>query len=186
MPGFLGGGNYRNPAERVFGLHTNVSIDMGNLPTLPERADKHMKSALVFHLRDAAEAIIEAAKLSLFKPGDFPMHKHGVDTGLLRESLTFQLVEGLLAVEGVFYDLMSEEAEYWKWVEFGHWVTNAQTPWFWPGYHYLEGAIRTMGLTAIRRSVRAAWSDAMVQLAAEARTANPMTGSVGPSALLGR
>lgn len=183
---FFGGGNYRIPSQRSFGLNINTKVEMGNLPTLPERADEHLKEALVFHLRDAAESIIEAAKLSLFKPGDFPVHKHGVDTGRLRESLTYQLVEELLSNEGVFYDLLSEEAEYWKWVEFGHWVVNAKTPWFWPGYHYLEGAIRTVGLRVIRRAVRAAWSDAMVKLAAESRAANPATGHIGPSPLLGR
>lgn len=185
MPRFSFPSSYKNPMDRMAGVSVNVTVDMGNLPTLPQRMDEHMKVALTFHLRDAAEGIIEAAKLSLFKPGDFPMHKHGVDTGKLRASLTHHLVEALLS-EGVYYDLMSDEAEYWKWVEFGHWVTNAQTPWFWPGYHYLEGALRTVGLPLIMRACRAAWHDTAIALAGEARAANPLTGSIGPSALFGR
>lgn len=180
MPRFFAPTSYENPVGRITGISASVTIDMGNLPTLPERLDKHFKTALIFHLKDAAEGIIERAKLSLWKPGDFPMHKHGVDTGLLRESLTMQLVEALL-YEGVYYDLLSEEAEYWKWVEFGHWVMNAKTPWFWPGYHYLEGALRDVGPALIMRSLRAAWFDTAKVLATEARVSD-----LAPSQLLRR
>lgn len=168
MPSFLPPSSYINPAGRQTGIVSVVSVDMGNLPTLPDRMSDHMRDALIFHLKDAAEGIIEAAKLSLFKPADFPMHKHGVDTGRLKESLTYQLVDALLET-GVYYDLESDEAPYWKWVEFGHWVMNAKTPWFWPGYHYLENALKTVGIPLVIRSVRAAWHDTAIALAAEAR-----------------
>jgi hypothetical protein len=185
MPTFTGASSYMNPLGRVVGLNSRVSVDMGNLPTLPERMDEHLKQRLIWHLRDTCEGIIEAAKLSLFKPGDFPVHKHGVDTGLLRESLTYHLVETLLT-SGVYYDLLSDEAPYWKWVEFGHWVVNAETPWFWPGYHYLENAIQTVGIRLLMRSVRAAWHDTVIVLAQEARAASPLTGHIGPSPMFGR
>lgn len=185
MPSFIPARSYTNPLGRVVGLNTRVSVDMGNLPTLPDRMNQHLKERLVFHLRDTCEGIIEAAKLSLWRPGDFPEHKHGVDTGRLRESLTYHLVTALMH-EGVYYDLLSDDAEYWQWVEFGHWVVNAKTPWFWPGYHFLEGAIQSVGLSLIMRSLRAAWHDTVIVLAKEARVAHPGTGRIGPSALLGR
>jgi hypothetical protein len=167
--------DYRNPANRQFGVH--ASVDMLNLPTLPERMHERLTQALVFHLKDAAEAIIEDARLQLV-PG------HGYDTGLLSETLTYDLAAGLLAT-GVYYDLLSREAEYWQWVEFGHWVMNARQPWFWPGYHYLENAIG-MNIPKITRSVRAAWADTAIALAAEARVPVPGMHPGGTSPLLRR
>ena len=66
----------------------------------------------------------------------------------------------------MFYDLLSEEAHYWRYVEFGHWI--AGTHQFWPGYHFLENSIRAHE-TRIRGAVREAWADTVMRLASEAR-----------------
>ena len=180
-----------NTGPRSFVVHADV--DMGNLPTLPVRMTERFQQALVFHLRDVAEAVVEDAKMQLQPLGHAPgaiRGPHvdlpgGYDTGRLHESLTFHLVHGLLASGIVAYDFDSEEAEYWAYVEFGHWVVNAQSPWFWRGYHMLENAIQ-MNLPKLRRSVRAAWADTAVALAAEARVPRPGMHAGGTSPLLHR
>jgi hypothetical protein len=151
------GGNYQNPLQRQFGI--TVAIEEFNLPTLPDRMADVLQEALIFHLKDAAEAVISDAQMQLV-PG------HGYDTGLLHDSLVYRLAEHLLAT-GVFYDLLSEQAYYWRYVEFGHWTTAGN---WWEGYHFLENAI-LMNEGHIRRTVREAWADTMVKLAAEARAA---------------
>ena len=176
-----------------FMLTLDTSVDMGNLPTLPERMHERLVQALIFHLRDVCEAVVEDARMQLqplgHGPGeivgphvDFP---GGYDTGKLRDSLTYHLVDSLISSGMVAYDLDSEEAEYWKWIEFGHWVTRAKTPWYWQGYHMLENAIG-MNIMKLRRAVRMAWSDTMVALAAEARTPMPGMRPGGTSGLLHR
>lgn len=149
--------DYRNPTNRM--MEITVDIELFNLMSLPERFDVHLKEALVWHLRDVAEAVIDTAQSTLV-PG------HGYDTGLLKSSLVSRLIEHLMPV-GVFYQLLSEQAYYWRWVEFGHWMQNGK---FWPGYHYLEGALRVHE-ASIRRAVREAWADTARKLAAEARAA---------------
>lgn len=148
--------NYRNPNDRSMSL--TVRIDMMNLPTLPVRLDAHLQAALIWHLKDVAESVIATAQQSLV-PG------HGYDTGRLRATLIYELAEHLLAT-GVYYDLFSEEAHYWRWIEFGHWIAGSDQ--FWPGYHMLENAIRVHE-AKIRGAVRAAWQDTVVRLASEAR-----------------
>jgi len=155
--------NYRNPNDRSFVI--TVDADMLNLPTLPQRMDDHMQKALIFHLQDAAEKVIVTAQQSLV-PG------HGYDTGRMHDSLIYALAEHLLET-GVFYDLFSEEAYYWRYVEFGHWTRGGN---FWPGYHFLENSLRLHEAT-IRTSVRAAWHDTAIALAAEARA--PWAGAIG-------
>jgi hypothetical protein len=151
------GFDYRNPNDRLVVVST--SIEMFNLPTLPERMHDHLQRALRFHLKDAAERVITTAQQSL-TPG------HGYDTGRMRDSLTYALAEHLLET-GVYYDLFSEVAHYWRWVEFGHWMVNGE---FWPGYHFLENAMRTHE-GFIRSTVREAWQDTATALAAESRAA---------------
>lgn len=151
------GGSYMNPLQRQFAV--TVDIEEFNLPTLPDRMADTLRDALIFHLKDAAERVIGDAQAQLV-PG------HGYDTGLLHDSLTYRLAEHLLAT-GVFYDLLSEQAYYWRWVEFGHWTTAGN---WWEGYHYLENAILA-NEGYIRRTVREAWADTMVKLAAQARAA---------------
>jgi hypothetical protein len=147
--------NYMNPNNRGFVI--TVTPEMLGLASLPDRMMAHFESALVFHLIDVAERVIVTAQQSLV-PG------HGYITGRLRDSLTYRLAEHL-ADTGVFYDLFSEVAYYWRYVEFGHWMANGQ---FWPGYHYLENALR-LHESALRGAVRAAFADTVAALAAEAR-----------------
>ena len=158
------GADFRDPRQRQVKL--NVSMEYFNLPTLPERMFKHLIPALVFHVRDAAEATLSDAQMQL-QPG------HGYDTGLMYDTLVAKLVDHLLET-GVYYDLMSEQAYYWRWVEFGHWMVNGE---FWEGYHFLENALR-MNEDTLRRAVREAYADVAVLLAGEAR-ASAATGGVG-------
>lgn len=159
---FLQGQNYRRPDDRFFAAR--VDIELFNLPTLPERMFDHLSEALIFHVKDAAEAVIDTAQQQLV-PG------HGYDTGLMHDTLTAALAEHLLAT-GVYYDLFSAEAYYWRWVEFGHWMVNGQ---FWEGYHFLETSLKAHEAT-LRRAVREAWQDTAIKLAFEARaaTSNPI------------
>jgi hypothetical protein len=108
----------------------------------------------------------------------------GLLTGRLRGTLVAQLAHNM-AVGIVAYNLLSDEAEYWEYIEFGHWVKNATPAWFWPGYHMLESSIAE-SIPAIRRSVKAAWEDTAIALAAEARTPTPGIHVGGTSPLLHR
>ena len=157
---WLRGADYRNPNNRM--VAASVRLDFFNLPSLPDRLARYLQDALVWHLRDVAESVIHMAQQSLV-PG------HGYRTGLLRNSLIHSLAEHLLAT-GVYYDLFSEEAYYWRWVEFGHWIAGTNT--FWPGYHFLENSLRAHE-SRIRRAVREAWQDTAIKLASEARAPMP-------------
>ncbi len=148
--------DYRNPNDRIFAI--SCDVELFNLPTLPDRMANHLQKALIWHLRDVAESVVAMAQQSLV-PG------HGYDTGLLHDTLTFALAEHLLET-GVYYDLFSEVAYYWRWVEFGHWIAGTNS--FWPGYHMLENALIAHE-TKIRGAVREAWQDTVIKLAAEAR-----------------
>lgn len=146
-------------------------VDMGNLPTLPERLDTTFHEALIWHLADAAQRVIDTTRHYLVRleepavmvgAGGKPIH--GYDTGLMYVSLRYKLAEHLAAT-GVYYELLSDEAEYWRWVEFGHFMANGE---FWQGYHMLETAIRA-NEGYIRSQVRAAWADTAQILAREAK-----------------
>lgn len=147
----------------------SVSIDMTNLPTLPERLDEHFQAALAFHLKDAAQRVVDVARgylVNLKEPAvkvnaeGKPIH--GYDTGLMYISLLYRLQEHLAT--GVYYDILSDEAEYWRWVEFGHFTQSGA---WWPGYHMLETAIIECA-GYIRQRVREAWLDTARALAREA------------------
>jgi hypothetical protein len=192
MPTFGSTGPYQIPSMRQFHMTINTSVDLGNLPTLPERMDLYLKEALRWHLKDAAEGIIKDATNRM---RDLPHPKGaikgphvdlpgGYDTGKLAGTLEPHLVEALMST-GVFYDLLSEEAEYWEYVEFGHWVAAKAGDWFWPGYHLLEQSVMR-NIPKIRRACRMAWSDAMIKLGAEARVPTPGIHAGGTSPLLHR
>lgn len=163
-------------ANRQGGFSVSVEVDMGNLPTLPERMTEHLIAALEFHLKDAADIVIHRAQAKLLPLGHEPgeiVGPHvdapgGLDTGKLRDTLKAELVHEM-AAGIVAYDLLSDEAEYWQWIEFGHWVV-AQKPWFWQGYHMLASSLAE-SVPAIMRSVRAAWADTAIALAEESSTA---------------
>lgn len=170
QPGYWGPG-YMTPGNRVAGL--TATVDMTNLPTLPERLDDHLEKALMFHLADAAQRVIDTARHYLVRLEEPPVMYtedgrdiHGYDTGLMYATLKYELALHLLWV-GVYYELLSEEAAYWRYVEFGHWVRSANGWWFWPGYHFLETAI-DQNAGYIRQRVREAWADTAIALAMEA------------------
>jgi hypothetical protein len=159
-------------ANRQGGFNINVSIDMGNLPTLPERMTEYLVAALTFHLQDACEVVIHRAQAKLLPLGHAPGEitgphvdrPGGLDSGKLQATLKYELAHEM-AAGIVAYDLLSDDAEYWQWIEFGHWVA-AQKPWFWQGYHMLASAIAE-SIPAIRRSVKRAWEDTAIKLASE-------------------
>lgn len=187
----IGRPSYTNPSRRQFTF--TYELDTLNLRTLPERMDEHLKERLKWHLKDACEAIIRDAGNHArdlpHEPGEV-VGPHidepgGYDTGKMVATLEANLVEALLE-RGVFYDLLSEDAEYWQWVEFGHWVMNAKQPWFWQGYHLLEDSVvRNHG--RIKRALREAWHETAILLASEARTPTPgMHAPTGTSKMFSR
>lgn len=174
--GFLSGGNYQSPGNRSFRF--TASVDMGSLPTLPERLVGHLNQALIWHVEDAARKVISTARGYLVRLDEPPVRVnaegkaiHGYDTGLLYITLIQRLQEHLLA-SGVFYDLLSEQAEYWRYVEFGFHTRSGA---WWPGYHFLETAIHE-NEGYIRNAVRKAWLDTAFELAREAQ----VPGRTGP------
>ena len=171
-PGQWGTG-YRTPANRNFTFVVDV---VDNLEGLDERFADTFVKALMFHLEDAAQRVIDTARHYLVrleepavKQSIYGTDIHGYDTGLMYLSLKYELAVGLLVSgSGVFYDLLSEEAEYWRYVEFGHWVFSRNGPWFWPGYHFLETAI-SENAGYIRQRVREAWADTEIKLVMAAK-----------------
>lgn len=172
-------GAYQSPANRNFAF--TASVDMTSLPTLPQRLDEHFQQALIFHVEDAARKVISTARGWLVRLEE-PAVKvnfegkgiHGYDTGLMYVTLIQRLATHLLA-SGVFYDLFSEEAEYWRYVEFGFHTRGGE---WWPGYHFLEQAIRD-NEGYIRQRVREAWADTAMVLAKEAQAAGYVGKVVG-------
>lgn len=162
--GMVGGGNYQIPSQRGFSMTVKVEADA--LMTIPDRLTDALDKALIFHLAEAAQKVIDTTRHYLVRLSEPPVKDniHGYDTGLMYVSLKAELMEHLAAT-GVFYELLSDEAKYWRWVEFGHWMANGQ---FWPGYHMLETAIED-NAPAIRQAVRAAWGDAVAVTARGSR-----------------
>ena len=68
------------------------------------------------------------------------------------------------------YDLESDEAEYWVFVEFGHMLRNGD---WWPGYHFLTKSVVEME-PMLRDKVREAWAATVVELAGQARVGGPL------------
>lgn len=162
-PGGAGPGHYTRPQDRLFALE--VSFDLLNLPTLPERMDESLHRNLVRRLGQAADHVIDLAQAQL-KPG------HGYDTGLMHDTLVKRLGT---VFEAVFYDLLSDQAYYWQWVEFGHWTVAGN---WWEGYHFLEGAV-IASEAHIRSKVVEAYRDTVMELAIQARVPGFMNGVLG-------
>lgn len=151
---------YKNPARRQFVLE--VDFDLLNLPTLPDRMVESLTRHLVTRLGEAADRVIQQAQARL-KPG------HGYDTGLMHDTLVSRLG---VVFEAVFYDLLSDQADYWTYVEFGHWMRNGQ---WWEGYHFLEDSV-IENEAYIRSKVVEAYRDTVQDLAIEARVPPAMRG----------
>lgn len=170
-PGAFGAG-YRTPSNRS--VTFSAEVDMGNLGTLDERMVGHLNRALIFHLEDAAQRLISRVRQWLVRLEQAPVKVsiagteiHGYDTGVMYVSLRYGLVEHLLAV-GVFYDLdAGDQADYWRFVEFGHWYLTKMGWQWWEGYHFFETAIDDEA-GYIRQQVREAVADTMIKLASEA------------------
>jgi hypothetical protein len=171
-------------ADRWFGL--TVDIDLLGLPTLPERMEAILHERLVVNVGIAADKVLETAQSHLYKPADFPKHRHGVDTGLLKRTLVARLVEGL--EKAVCYDLYSTDAAYWVFVEFGRLRPDGS---WWPGYHFLTSAVM-QNYPTIQNAARTAVHETFTLLASEARVPNgasmpppssvaPLTSSSGPA-----
>lgn len=137
-------------------MSLDTVIDMGNLPTLGDRMVSAMRVALIARLGVVARLVVMRATTKL-TPG------HGVDTGLMQQSLVATLVAAAEAMDYVAYDLESHEADYWVWVEFGHMMANGQ---FWEGYRFLTSSVMEME-PQIRQAVREAFADTVVALAGE-------------------
>jgi hypothetical protein len=156
-----------------------ADVEMGNLMTLPERMDESMHVHLTIRLGEVSKAVVELAKSKLKrKPDDVITpdgNIYGLDTGLMHDTLTAVLVTELEASHIVAYDLMSDGADYWMWVEFGHMLRNGT---WWPGYRFLATSVEEM-LPAIRQAVRMAWSDTLFDLAGEARVGGLIGGAIG-------
>jgi len=162
------GRGYLTPQNRYAGLTVQVIDDFDSLP---DRLAEHFQKALVYHLEDAAQRVIDTARSYLVRLEEPPVmyadgrEIHGYDTGTMYVSLKYELAEALLLM-GVYYDLYSDQAPYWKFVEFGHWVFSAAGPWFWPGYHFFATAIEA-NEGYIRQRCREAWHDTAIKLAME-------------------
>lgn len=122
-------------------------VGMIELQTLPERFRIALSATLNIRMEEAADQIVDDAQAQLV-PG------HGYDTGLLHDTLTKVLVD---AVDASIYEILSKEADYWKYVEFGHMLVNGQ---WWEGYHYIANAIE-MNRGLIWDKARQAFSDAI-------------------------
>jgi hypothetical protein len=146
--GRLGGFSPRS--SRWVSFHARV--DMGDLPILGDKMAEVMKVNLTEHLRKVAMEVVNRAQSKLY-PG------HGFDTGQMSRTLTAKWVDGLM--DAVAYDLESDDAFYWVFVEFGH-MTRAGN--WWPGYHFLTESIMEMEAD-IRDAVRMAWNQTVVDLA---------------------
>lgn len=144
------------------GMTFTVKVDLRDLMTASDRLVDALNPALVFHLAEAAQRVIDTARRYLVRLEEAPVKNniHGYDTGLMYVSLKAALMEHL-AASGVYYELLSDDAKYWRWVEFGHWMANGE---FWPGYHMLETAIEE-NAGFIRQKVREAIGDAVATTA---------------------
>lgn len=147
----------------------NATVDLGNMPTLGVRMEEAFGRHLTDTLAEAADLVIERAQSKLH-PG------HGYDTGLMSRSLTRHLVDGFMSAARVAYDLESDEAEYWVFVEFGHMMRNGQ---WWEGYHFLMDSVIEME-GVIRDKVREAWARTIVTLAGESAVSRAATAFTGP------
>lgn len=113
-------------------------------------------AGLVIEVPKAVDAIINNAKGQL-SPG------HGYDTGLMKSTLTKNLLTASLSA-GVIYELLSDEADYWIYMEDG--FTTANGDWI-EGYHFFARAIQA-NRGRMGKAIAKAWRDASVVLAAKA------------------
>ena len=125
---------------------------------------KHLdyETALIFHgcllveVPKAVDSIIRNAQSHLTQG-------HGVDTGLMKASLTKQIVSEALTV-GVIYQLQSDEAPYWVFMEDGFTTPSGE---YWPGYHFFAQAVAA-NRGRMGKAVAKAWRDTSAVLAAKA------------------
>lgn len=156
--GPLGNGPGFVPRSRRW-LSFEAAVDMGGLMTLGDRMEEAFHRHLVRTFGEGARLVVERAQSKLY-PG------HGYDTGLMQATLTAKLVEGYMNSlrAAVAYDLESDEADYWVWVEFGHMTRSGN---WWPGYHFLTSSVVEME-GVLREKVAEAWHETVIELAGQA------------------
>jgi hypothetical protein len=113
-------------------------------------------AALLKEIPAAVDAVIKNAQNQL-SPG------HGVDTGLMKATLTKRLITASMEY-GIIYSLESDEAPYWVYVEQGFMAANGD--WI-EGYHFFANAIRA-NRGRMGRAVAKAWREAAGVLAIKA------------------
>lgn len=145
-------------------------IDMGNLLTLDTRMEEALHRHLMRFFGEGAQLVIERAQSKLY-PG------HGYDTGLMQSTLTAKLVDTYMGSlrAAVAYDLESDQADYWVWVEFGH-MTRAGN--WWPGYHFLTSSVVEME-GVLRQKVMEAWAATVLELAGQAAVGGVLSAALG-------
>lgn len=144
-------GGFSPRPSRFVSFH--ATVDMGSLLSLGPRMEMSLKENLTEHLRNVCWEIVNRAQSKLY-PG------HGYDTGLMQKTLQAKLVTGFLDAM-VAYDLESDDAFYWVFVEFGHMTRSGN---WWPGYHFLTESVMEMEAD-IRDAIRMAWNQTVVDLA---------------------
>lgn len=114
-------------------IAVTADVDLMGLERVPDEFMFNLHVHLEDRLSEVCDKVISDAMMQL-QPG------HGYETGRMHDTLVSRLVEEVEGMwsEGVFYDLLSDEAPYWVYVEFGH-MTRAGN--WWVGYHFLENAV---------------------------------------------
>lgn len=149
-----------------------ATLDASGADSLGEDMERILHERLVIRMGEAALDVVKLAASHLReKPKDIVTpdgHIYGLDTGKMHDTLTAQLVAAYAqSLDKVYYDLLSPQADYWIWVEFGHMLRNGA---WWPGYHFLGGAL-LQSEPHIRQKVRQAWSDTVIIMASRASVA---------------
>lgn len=153
--------------------HFTYRFDPGTVPSMTARVYPAFRRNLIVTLKEVADSIVTAAdaQLVLLPPDHVPYDNvmGGRDTSLMANSLTAVLME--MVEDGVYYEMKSTEAYYWKFIEFGHFVHTAGGPRWWEGYHFFEKTIKTHE-AAIMKAARVAWHMAAI----ESRAAGAVVG----------
>lgn len=149
-----------------------ATLDSSKAESMGDDMERILHERLVVRMGEAALDVVKRAAAKLKeKPDDVVTpdgHIYGLDTGKMHDTLTAQLVAAYAdSLDKVYYDLLSPQADYWVWVEFGHMLRNGA---WWPGYHFLGQALQESE-AHIRQKVRQAWSDTVIIMASRASLA---------------
>lgn len=157
------------PQTRNFQL--TYEFNPGTVPSLAARIMPLWRENGRILLGAVVDEIIKDAQDQLWRPADFPLSKHGAESYLMHDTLIKVFLE--MITDGVFYQLKSNQAYYWMWVNFGHFTTAGN---WWEGYHFFEKAIE-MHTQDIVKCAKTAWTMAAKQCALSAGIAPGARGS---------